>query len=90
MRTFGSKNALFDHFLVLMTLVFNGFWGPKRTQNGRYGAYGSGLRALRGLDPQNQDFDQFLMKIIKKSLKNHQKSTFWSKIQNFPGYPREK
>ena len=90
MRTFGSKNALFDHFLTLMTLVFNDFWVQKGPKTVVMGLINRPQRALKGLDPQNQDFDQFLMKIIKKSLKNHQKSTFWSKIQNFPKYPRGK
>ena len=90
MRTFGSKNATFDHFLTLMTLVFNGFWVQKGPKTVVMGLMTVVWGLLMGLDPQNQDFDQFLMKIIKKSLKNHQKSTFWSKIQNFPGYPRGK
>ena len=90
MRTFGSKNPLFDDFLTLMTVVFNDFWGPNGPRKGRYGVINSFGGALKGLDPQNQDFDRFLMKIIKFWSKNDQKVTFWSKIQNFPGYPREK
>jgi len=41
-----------------------------------YGAIGWPQRTPKGLDPQNQDFDQFLMKNIKKSSKNDEKVTF--------------
>ena len=90
MRTFGAKKPLFDHFFSSFSLIFNGFWGQKGDPMSRYGADDSSFKSPKGLDPQNQDFDRFLMKNIKKWPKNHQKQRFWSKIQNFPGYPRGK
>ena len=66
MRTFGAKKPLFDHFFTSFLMIFNGFRGQKGGQTGRYGADDSGFKSPKGLDPQNQDFDRFLMKNIKK------------------------
>ena len=76
MRTFGAKKPLFDHFFSSFSLIFDGFRGQKGGFGGRYGADDSGFGGSRGLDPQNQDFEQILMKNHQKSSKNHQNRGF--------------